>query len=76
VKLILEASHGCGSRNRRAPHQHRNVEIPVGEHLSDVVEVTSDLIAALGVLHVIGAHINHSTETMKFTWSPCSLTIA
>jgi hypothetical protein len=66
LKLILEPGHGCRVRNSRAVNQHRNIEIPVGEHLNDVVEVSPDLIAALGVLHVVGANIDRAAVVMQF----------
>src|SRR5579862_163930 len=65
MKLIFESSHGRRAGYRRAVNQHCRVEIPVREHLRDVVKMTSDLIAALGVLDVIGADIDDAAVVVQ-----------
>jgi hypothetical protein len=52
--------HGCRTGNVLAVYQHRRIEIAGREHLGDMVEVTPNLIAALGVLYVVGADIDQA----------------
>jgi hypothetical protein len=75
IKLILEPAHACRSWNSRAVNQHRSIEIPVGEHLN-VVEVSPDLIAALGVLSAIGAHIDRAAIELRPVRDSFSASIA
>jgi hypothetical protein len=42
-------------------HQHRSVEIPAREHLSDELEVHPDLIAACRVLNVVRANFDDAS---------------
>src|ERR1022692_3690157 len=60
VNLILKLGHGCRTGNVLVVHQHRRIEIASCEHLGDMVEVTPNLIAALGVLYVVGADIDQA----------------
>lgn len=46
-------------------NQHGDVEIFRREHLRDVVEVTSDLVSALGVFRVIRANIHDPALIVK-----------
>jgi len=42
-------------------NQHGRFEIPGGEHAGDVREVHADLIAALGVVGIVGGHLDSAT---------------
>ena len=68
-------------------NEHGSVEISVCEHLSDVAEVTSNLIAAVRILNVVGANVDRPAVVTQFemmggllgqnpiTWSPCMFTV-
>ena len=65
VDLILEPSHGGRPRNRRSVNEHGRVEIARREHLRDVLEVTPNLVAAVGILHIVRAHVDRAAVVMK-----------
>ena len=47
-------------------NEHGSVEISVCEHLSDVAEVTSNLIAAVRILNVVGANVDRPAVVTQF----------
>ena len=65
-------------------NEHGSVEISIREHLGDVSEVTSNLIATVRILYVVGANVDCTAVVAQFemmvvfscenpiTWSPCS----
>jgi len=66
VKFIFESSHGGRTGNIFSVNQHGRVEVAIGEHLGDVVEVTPNLIAAPGVTRVVGADFDYAAVIVKF----------
>ena len=66
VQLVFQPGHNFGAGNVRAMHQHGRVEITCGEHFGDVLEMFADLIAARGVLHVVGSYVDHAPIVVEF----------
>jgi hypothetical protein len=65
VDLIFQPGHDRRSWNRCSVNEHGRVEITNREHLRDVLEVTPDLVAAVGVFYVVRADVNCAAVVMK-----------
>jgi hypothetical protein len=60
VKVSLQTPHGSGAGDILAVDQHRRVEVSVGEHAGDVLEVPTNLTKAGGVLNIIDADFDQT----------------
>ena len=56
--------HG-NARRSFAVRQHWSIEISVAEHLRDVSEMFSDLVAAFRVARVVGGYFNRAAVRQK-----------
>jgi hypothetical protein len=57
--------HALRVWNDGAVYQHGSIEVAIREHLSDVMEVAPDRVPAFGVLHIVGADVNHAAVIMQ-----------